>query len=760
MTDFKHENGLAGLFCLWIVLACFGMGITGEFVWDDHQIVERNPVVRTLNPATHLGSEFFSRWDVEYGYYRPLVTLSLALDHSLSGGSPWLFHLTNLLLHALNGFLLFRLLRRFAAAAPAAMAAALFLVHPVQSEAVLWISGRTDLLATCLLLTAGLLYTGRFAGRPLRYGLFLFAIAGALLAKEMAVTFPAILLGAGLAAGLAAGEGFRQAGTGALRRFLRRGAPALLLLAPYLAARYMVLDRILGGAGESAGVLPNPMVAADAGTRILTAVHIIGRYVRLLFYPDILTIEYNRELVPPVESAASAAFLLPAGLIVVLLITAVWLMRRQPAAAFGAVAASGSYLLVSGLLFPTPSLMAERVLYLPMVGVTAVAGSALVLLAGRIVPGRFRPAATVVLALLVLIPLGIRSLARVPDWKTDTALFEATVRDHPRSFLAWYNLSAERLEEGDAAGALVAVDRCLSFRPHYLPARLTRAAVLSRQGESEQALAILREVEQDHPGHRAVRFRLVPALAARALELRAAGEADGAEELYREIVEAASGALTGDDGRDAPGIKALYLMHRAESLWRLGRIGEADDGYKAAVVQARAEAAADRSIREAVSGVVAVVLAGAGEFLLQNGSPAEAVERFQEAAALSREAGREDAAVALLQRAGSGVRTLAESALTSVRFQDSIPLFDLALTLEPDSPRTLYGRARARLGTGDLDLAEADLLALVAMDSGLNRRQLAAAWVDLARISQARGDLEESRNRQSRAGEIANSSAP
>ena len=760
MIDSKREAGLAGMICLMLVLACFGRGIAGGFVWDDHQIVERNPVVRTLNPTTHLRSEFFSHREVQYGYYRPLVTFSLAFDRSLAGGAPWLFHLTNLLLHALNGFLLYGLLRRFAPIAPAAMAAALFLVHPVQSEAVLWISGRTDLLSTCLLLTATLLYAGRFSGHRVRYGLFLLMIAGALLSKEMAVTFPALLLATGLAAGRADGNSFREAVSGSLTRFLRRGGPAVVLLVPYFAARYLVLGRFLGGAGESAGVLPNPMAAADAGTRFLTAVHVLGRYLQLLFYPGTLTIEYNSELVPPVEAVGSGAFLWPAAGVVAFLAVTVWLLRRQPAAAFGTVAAAGSYLLVSGLLFPTPALMAERLLYLPMAGVAAIAGSALVLLAGRIFPGRFNTAAVVVLGLLVLSPLAVRSRARVPDWKTDTTLFEATVRDYPRSFLAWYNLSVERLEAGDAAGALAAVDRCLALRPKFLPARLTRSAVFKRQGDLDRAIEILREAEQDHPGHRAVRFRLVPALAARAEELAAAGDGPGAEALYREIVETASGALYGDGGLDQPGIKALYLMHRAEGLWKLGRIADAGEGFRAAVAEAGSEAEGNRSIREAVSGIAAVVLAREGEFLLQNGSAVEAVDRFRQAATLSREAGRDETAGLLMERSVSGVRTLAESALTSGNYTDSILLFDLLLSLRPDSARALFGRARAYLGNGEPDRAEEDLLALVTPGNDLDRRQLAAAWIDLARISQARGNLAESRNRQAKAMEITGSPVP
>ena len=87
----------------------------------------------------------------------------------------------------------------------------------------------------------------------------------------------------------------------------------------------------------------------------------------------------------------------------------------------------------------------------------------------------------------------------MPDWKTDTSLFEATVRDDPRSFLAWYNLAVERQEGGDIQGAMEAVDRCLSFRPRYLPARLTRATIFRGQGEPDRALEILRDAAEAAP---------------------------------------------------------------------------------------------------------------------------------------------------------------------------------------------------------------------------------------------------------------------
>ena len=95
-------------------------------------------------------SDFFYRaeFELSYGYYRPVTTLSYVFDHWLWGLKPFGYHLTNLLLHAICsvsvGLILIRL---DFDPEPALLTALLFAVHPIHSENVAWISGRTDLLA-------------------------------------------------------------------------------------------------------------------------------------------------------------------------------------------------------------------------------------------------------------------------------------------------------------------------------------------------------------------------------------------------------------------------------------------------------------------------------------------------------------------------------------------------------------------------------------------------------------------------------------
>lgn len=416
-----------GLAALVLVLAVHGGTLRNDFVFDDHKLVEANPVVRTLNPVTHLSSSFWSRWEMGSDYWRPVVTMSLALDRAVWGEAPWGFHLTNLLLHAAAVFLLFLLLRGLGGTLPAAVGAALFAVHPVQVESVAFVLGRTDLLAVVFLLLAALAYR---AGRHLAA---LAAFAGALLSKESAVTFPALALGIELAR--SGGTSWSGALADRLGPFLRRIAPYLALVAVYLLLRYAVLGVLLGTPATPEVSWRNPVVGAPLGARWLTAVDVAARYVLLVLFPLTLSVEYGHDVVPLLRSAASPSFLVSAGVVLAALGAVAWLARRSPLGRFGAAAAAGSYLLMSHLLFPAPIIMAERVLYLPLVGVAALAAAAASGVASRLGGERGRRA-VIAAAVLLAVPLAARSFARVADWRDDLTLYEATTRDAPRAALA------------------------------------------------------------------------------------------------------------------------------------------------------------------------------------------------------------------------------------------------------------------------------------------------------------------------------------
>jgi hypothetical protein len=166
-----------------LTLAAYARGLDAGFAGDDYLILHNLETYSGLSsPGAYFTIDFF-------GFYRPLVFLSHALDWTMWGMQPRGFHLTNLLLHAINVVLVYAVARRALGGRAALVAALVFGLHAAHHEAVYWISGRFDLLATCLTLVA-LLCSMRPGGLGLAAASA--AFAAALLSKESALAFPAI----------------------------------------------------------------------------------------------------------------------------------------------------------------------------------------------------------------------------------------------------------------------------------------------------------------------------------------------------------------------------------------------------------------------------------------------------------------------------------------------------------------------------------------------------------------------------------------
>lgn len=169
---------------------------TADFMYDDRFFVQENANIREwqsipdffVRPVQKMAS---IRWE---GIWRPLRTVSFLLDHKIWGSDPLGFHLTSLLWHLLNVFLLFVLLNRLFKNENLSLAACLiFALHPVQTEAVTWISSRGDLMFLSFGLASFLLFI--FYQESRKYsslGLSFLCFILALLSKETAIVMPAL----------------------------------------------------------------------------------------------------------------------------------------------------------------------------------------------------------------------------------------------------------------------------------------------------------------------------------------------------------------------------------------------------------------------------------------------------------------------------------------------------------------------------------------------------------------------------------------
>lgn len=331
-----------------LVALCYVNSLPNDFVFDDGPIVSSNPVIRTISPIQFLKSPYWTKQQYA-GIYRPFVVFSLSVDYAIWKRWAPGFRLTNLAVHAINGVLVFSLYQSIAGAGIVPLIAMIiYLVHPVHTEAVTTIVGRSELFAACFLLAAWLLF------RQGRTGWAALAFLLALLSKENAIVLPAILL-------LTSPRG---------RRWIRL-LPMIFVALAYLAMRYSVLGGL--GIPVSAQYMGGRLTYFE---RLLTSGRVFIQYLTLIFYPLHLAGDYDYNAIPIANFVDWDAWL---GLVLIAatVVTAYFYRHRNWAVSLGLSFALIAFIPASNWIMPISILMAERFLYLPMIGLALVGATAL-----------------------------------------------------------------------------------------------------------------------------------------------------------------------------------------------------------------------------------------------------------------------------------------------------------------------------------------------------------------------------------------------
>ena len=449
MVDVPSERPWAGkgpragaMIVALVAAVAYAATLAYDLVWDDTLLIQQS---RRLHDWSQLPALLTSHFWVEVGeashYYRPLITLTFFVDMQVWGLSPLGFHLTNVLAHVAVTLAVLVVARRVVNGEPAAaICAVAFALHPLHTESVSFVSGRTDVIAALFFLLALIAYDrGRDAARWSWMGWSLAAYLLAALAKEVAIVLPLVL---GLWDRLVRGD---LRGREAVGRAAGRYAAYAAVAGLYLALRTLAL----GGLAETS--------AAGWGSllmRALTTVTITARYVWLTVvpYPSSPFYVVAPDTVPP-----GPAWWLAAATLAAALGLTIWAVRRAPAAGFGAswfwVTIAPS---VAVNLLPLPSpLMAERFLYLPSVGFCLVIGWAAGRFLGVSGSGRaltVRPLPALALA-GGLLAYAVLTLWRNEDWRDEHRLYSRMVETSPTAALPLINLAFVEMPRGEIASA-------------------------------------------------------------------------------------------------------------------------------------------------------------------------------------------------------------------------------------------------------------------------------------------------------------------
>jgi protein O-mannosyl-transferase len=333
-----------------------------DFIYDDHEQIVQNVQAQSWSYFPQIFTT--TLWSPSKGFtifYRPIFALWLLVVHAVGGLSPWFWHLSSAVLHAIATYFVFELcLKMLESPAAAGFAALLFAVYPIHNEAVCWISASNEILYTLFVLGSLLLFIQGLrtsVGAGFRMSLSAAAWAAALFSKETAIVVLPLFF---FLAYKSANNSVEQRAR--LWQAFRRGAPFLIVALLYLAARLMAAERI----GLEKGRLSWHQV-------LYTSPSLFVFYIRKLLWPAGLSGFY----VNPLVSAPTRVMWFTVVLILAGVLAFAWIsMRREPVVglAGGLVILPLLPVLIGMRVFREGDWAHDRYLYLPSVGVCLLIG--------------------------------------------------------------------------------------------------------------------------------------------------------------------------------------------------------------------------------------------------------------------------------------------------------------------------------------------------------------------------------------------------
>lgn len=527
------RSGLLIALVLVLSAAAYASASRGPFVWDDRLLVLQQPAITGEAPLiTHFYQPFWHRGasvDRARSYYRPLTTATLALDWRRGGGASDAFHLTNVLLHLVVTALVFTLARSVGASPLAAtLGAVLFATFPRLTEAVAWISGRTDVLAGLFALAALSIHLRapeRVAGRSAAAFLLLLA----LLSKESGVA---------AAAAIGAYEVQRaRVGRTGIRSVVTRLTPAAVAMAAYAALRSHALGGVATGETTPLGFLQR----AGAATQT------VGRLGLMILDPFRPRLQIG--ILGQIDMGLLAMGSVTALALVLLCVAAIRRRFRPETCAVIAFALAPIAAVLHLIPIHVNVLTADRFLYVPAAGIAVAAARG----ASGLPTASRRTVAALAAVLAVAFPL--RTFARNADWQDEIRLWRIAVETTPpENVVPEHELGNALFRRGLYREALGHYRRAADRARGELrwTALGNVASALSELGSLDEARAIalrLTEAEPELPLHR---YNLA-LIEARRLEF------DAAEQI---LGEAISRYPEYDDAR-----RALAVVREVRAAW-------------------------------------------------------------------------------------------------------------------------------------------------------------------------------------------------
>ncbi|MFT5522666.1 MAG: tetratricopeptide (TPR) repeat protein [Pirellulaceae bacterium] len=451
----------------------FANSVSGVMLFDDHKNVRDREIIHSLWPVTPILTET----------RRPSLMVTLAMNYAMSGMQTWSYHVVNVAAHCLSGLILFdlarRLLRRNSEDSPwrvhaswiAGSMALIWLVHPLQTQAVTYIIQRSEsMMALCFLLCLYCLLRSVDSKRSALWN------GGIVAAFIVGIGFKSVIISAPLVLMLFDYCFLSRNWKDVLRiRWLVYVSMVPVVLLLLWSMRNTLDPHSTSSIGSSSGV--------SSWAYLRTQAEVILHYVSLAVWPAELCLDYRW----PIQDSP-AIYLTCGSIIVVALVTSLGLLVYRPRIGFVAM----SFFLVlapTSSFIPITDLAFEHRMYLPLAALVAlfVCGvSAVVFRTCRRPDLQVRIVVSISLVAAVL--LGGRAVLRNNDYQSEMSMWRSVIAARPENSRAYYNLgvalgNCKRLDE-----SVQQYQRAIELDSKHAKSHYNLGLIFAGQGEVERAI--------------------------------------------------------------------------------------------------------------------------------------------------------------------------------------------------------------------------------------------------------------------------------
>ncbi len=476
------------LFLVILGSLCFANSVKNPLLhWDDHVYIQKNPYIKTFS-WTNLKTLFSQPY---FKNYAPLHILSYHLDYRLWGLNPSGYRLINIILHILNSLLVFFLIREWYHNEKAAIiGAALFVVHPIHVESVVWLSQRKDVLSAFFFLLALYGYIQFFKNKNWSwYGLSLILFLLALLTKPVAITLPLILI---FYDWCFSPKKPRIGWKDKLPFFLLSGVSAITTI--WAQSAGTGIKHYVGHNFFVSLFLTGKIIVLYLG-KLLLPINLSARYVfSIQKFSDMLTISF---ILPWIFLLFLAGWLL-------------WLLKKNAPLAF-----PGCWFLITLLpvanLIPTSTQMADRYMYLPSLGYSLAIGlfvCSLGIWAKQKKRRRLVQGISIIMVGGLIMFYGSLTVDRNLVWRSNYTLWKDALKSNPHNYYAATYLANACLMDGQKQSkhpkqkkytlqeAKKNFQQGISLNPSFAPALLGMGSVLIEEGKPKVAIPFLLQAQK------------------------------------------------------------------------------------------------------------------------------------------------------------------------------------------------------------------------------------------------------------------------